>query len=618
MTTAVEFKKQTQGAGFLFEETEIGSVFAPEDFSEEQKMIAQTTEDFTRREVLPRLDEMEHGHHEINVELLKKAADIGLLGIDIDEEYGGLGLDKASSVLVAECMGRAASFAATFGGHSGIGTMPVVYFGNEAQRKKYLPQLASARLISSYALTEAESGSDALAAKTTAVLSPDGKEYVLNGSKMWITNAGFADMLIVFAKVDGKDFSAFIVEKKFPGVSVGAEEKKMGIKGSSTRQVHLENARVPAENLLGEIGKGHKIALNILNMGRFKLGASCVGGAKAVIEEAVRYACDRHQFGKPIATFGAIQHKIARMMTYSWVGESMVYRTVGLIEAALSQAGSGEQKTGESGRAGEGESGEKKALGSDEKLRAIEEYAIECSILKVRCSEYLDYIVDEAVQIFGGNGYSQEYPVERYYRDSRINRIFEGTNEINRLLIPALIMRRAMRGELPFLAAAKKLQDEILSLDRPPTWSGPFGSEHALIAGIKKCALFLGGLAAQKFGEQLNDQQEVLMLFSDIVMEAYASESAIIRAQQAQTKLGSSSASGREAAESFADMARSYLDEAAMQAEAKAREALPALVEGDMLRTYQSIVRKFFRHDPVDQIALRRRIAQRAIAAATR
>ncbi len=610
MTTLTETKKPAQGAGFLLGAPEIGSIFTPEDFTEEHKMIAQTTEDFIRRDVLPRLEEMEHGRQEINVELLRKAAEIGLLGIEIDEEYGGLGLDKASSTIVAERIGATASFAATFGSHSGIGTLPIAYFGNESQKRKYLPQLVSAKLISAYALTEAESGSDALAAKTTAVLSPDGKEYVLNGTKMWITNAGFADIFVVFAKVGGKDFSAFIVEKKLPGVSVGAEEKKMGIKGSSTRQVHLENATVPVENLLGEIGKGHKIALNILNMGRFKLAASCIGGAKAVIREAVRYALERHQFGKSIASFGAIQDKIARMTTYTWVGESMVYRTVGLIDHALvlKRESRDAQFNHSRDRLG--------ADHSQEKLRAIEEYAVECSILKVRCSEYLDYVVDEAVQIFGGNGYSQEYPVERYYRDSRINRIFEGTNEINRLLIPAMILRRAMRGELPFLAAAKKLQDEILSLDRAAVPSGLLGPEHALIAGMKKSALFIGGLAAQKFGDQLNDQQELLMLFSDVVMEAYAAEGAIVRAQQAQEKTGSeaqSSGSAQKTADSFADMARSYLYEAAGLAEMKARDALPALADGDMLRTYQSVLKKFFRHDPINQIDLRRRIAQRTL-----
>ncbi|HEY3130840.1 MAG TPA: acyl-CoA dehydrogenase family protein [Acidobacteriota bacterium] len=608
MTTLTETKKLTSGAGFLLEAPEVDSVFTPEDFTEEHKMIAQTTEEFIRRDVLPRLEEMEHGHQEINVELLRKAAEIGLLGVEIDEEYGGLALDKASSTIVAERIGTTASFATTFGSHSGIGTLPIAYFGSESQKQNYLPQIVSAKLIAAYALTEAESGSDALAAKTTAVLSPDGKEYVLNGTKMWITNAGFADVFVVFAKIEGKEFSAFIVEKKFPGVSVGAEEKKMGIKGSSTRQVHLENARVPVENLLGEIGKGHKIALNILNMGRFKLAASCIGGAKAVIQEAVRYALERHQFGKPIASFGAIQDKLARMATYTWVGESMVYRTVGLIDRALFLKGQGRDAQLKQNREGE------RAAHSEEKLRSIEEYAVECSILKVRCSEYLDYVVDEAVQIFGGNGYSQEYPVERYYRDSRINRIFEGTNEINRLLIPAMILRRALRGELPFLAAAKKLQDEILSLDRAIAPAGPFGAEHALIAGMKKCALLIGGLAAQKFGDQLNDQQELLMLFSDVVMEAYAAESAIVRAQQAQKKAGPEaqrSGAAQKTAGAFADMARSYLYEAAALAEMKARDALPALADGDMLRTYQSVLKRFFRHDPINQIELRRRIAQR-------
>jgi len=573
-----------KGGGFLLESPEVGSLFTPEVFSEEQSMIARTTEDFVRQEVLPELEELEHGKHEISRQLLRKAGEIGLLGITFDEKYGGLGLDEASSALVAERMGLSASFAATFGAHSGIGTLPIVFFGNEEQKQKYLPRLAAGEFVSAYALTEAESGSDALAARTTAVLSPDGKEYILNGTKMWITNAGFADMFVLFAKINGSDFTAFIVEKSFPGVSVGAEEKKMGIKGSSTRQVILQNARVPAANLLGEIGKGHKIALNILNIGRYKLGASCIGGAKEIVRQATQYANERHQFGKPISSFGAIQQKLARMATYAWVGESAVYRTVGWIDRA---------------RAG--------ATTPDQRLKAIEEYAVECSIVKVRCSEYLDFIVDEAVQIFGGNGYSQEYPVERYYRDSRINRIFEGTNEINRLLIPAMIMRRALRGELPFLPAAKKLQEEIVSLDRPASLSGPYAAEHSVIGGMKKAALFIGGLAAQRFGEQMGEHQEVLMLFADLVMEIYAAESALVRAQQAEGR------SKADTAAAFADMARSYLYEAVQTAESRAREALPALAEGDTLRTYFSVLKKFFRYDPVNVIEIRRRIALRLI-----
>jgi alkylation response protein AidB-like acyl-CoA dehydrogenase len=574
-----------KGASFLLESPEVGSLFSPEVFTEEHRMIARTTEDFIRREVLPQLEELEHGKHELSRQLLRKAAEIGLLGITFDEKYGGLGLDEASSCLVAERMGWSASFAATFGAHSGIGTLPIVFFGSEQQKQKYLPRLAAAELISAYALTEAESGSDALAAKTTAVPSADGKEYTLNGSKMWITNAGFADLFVLFAKINGTDFTAFIVEKAFPGVSVGAEEKKMGIKGSSTRQVILQNARVPAENVLGETGKGHRIALNILNIGRYKLGASCIGGAKEVIRQAAQYANERHQFGKPISSFGAIQQKLARMSIYAWVGESIVYRTVGWID-----------------RAREG------ATSPEDRLKAIEEYAVECSIVKVCCSEYLDYIVDEAVQIFGGNGYSQEYPVERYYRDSRINRIFEGTNEINRLLIPAMIMRRALRGEIPFLQAAKKLQEEILSLDRPAPSTGPFAPEYAVIAGMKKAALFVGGLATQRFGEQLSEQQEVLMLFADLVMEIYAAESAVVRAHQAQDK------SNADTAAAFADLARGYLYEAVQTAESKSREAVPALAEGDTLRTYFSVLKKFFRYDPVNLIEIHRRIAQRTIA----
>ncbi|MBI2821891.1 MAG: acyl-CoA dehydrogenase family protein [Acidobacteria bacterium] len=583
MSTLTETAGRIRGAAFLLESQEIS--FTPEDFTEEHRMIARTTEEFVQREVLPRLEEMERGQKSANVELLRRAAEIGLLSADIAEEYGGLGLDKVSSTLIAEGVGSAASFAATFGAHSGIGTLPIAFFGTEAQKRKYLPELAAARLVAAYALTEAESGSDALAAKTGATPSADGREYLLNGTKMWITNAGFADIFIVFAKVDGEKFSAFIVERQLPGVSVGAEEKKMGIHGSSTCAVILDNVRVPSENLLGEVGKGHRIALNILNIGRYKLAASCVGAARTVLQEAVRYARQRHQFGKPIASFGAIQEKIARMAARQWTGESMLYRAVGCIDQALASAET-----------------------SAEQLNAIEEYAVECSVLKVFCSELLDDATDQGVQILGGNGYSREYPMERYYRDSRINRIFEGTNEINRLLIPAMIARRSLRGELPFLAAAKKLQGEILSLETPPAAAGAFGAEQAVVSGMKRSALLLGGLLMQKFGERLADEQELLLLLADIVIEVYAAESGLLRARQAAGRASS------ETAGAFADMARSYLYQAAQTAEAKAREALPALAEGDTLRTYQSVLRKFFRSSPVSQIELRRRIAQRLIA----
>ena len=425
MSAVAEQKKLIKGGAFLIEERTPEEIFTPEDFTEEHRMIADTTRQFIDNEVVPRIDELEKHDWKLARELVGKAADLGLIGANIPEEYGGLGLDQTSGALIGENIGRSASFATTLGAESGIGLLPIVYFATEAAKQKYLPKIAAGELITAYALTEAGSGSDAMAAKATARLSEDGKEYILNGEKMWITNGGFADIFIVFAKVDGDKFSAFIVERQ-PGLTSGAEEHKMGIKGSSTTALVLSDVRTPVENLLGEVGKGHKIAFNILNIGRFKLGAMCIGGMKLMVHESVRYANERHQFGKSISSFGAIKSKLAEQAIRTWVGESMIYRTLGMIEAGVGAVDSKDM---------------------DARLRAIEEYAAECSIIKVALSEYCDYVVDEMVQIYGGYGYSADYPAERAYRDSRINRIFEGTNEINRMLIPGRLMKSALSGQ---------------------------------------------------------------------------------------------------------------------------------------------------------------------------
>src|SRR5438093_2456975 len=454
-----------KGGSILIEETAAPDIFTPEDLTEEQTMIRDMTEQFVEDEVLPQVEKIEHKDWDVTVGLLRRCGALCLLGIEVPEKYGGENLDKVSAMIVAEKLARVASFAVSYGGHSGIGTLPIVYFGKEEHKRKYLPLLCKAEKISAYALSEAGSGSDALAAKANAVRSADGTHWIINGEKMWITNAAFADMFVTFAQVDGKQFSCFIIEKGYPGVSTGAEENKMGLKGSSTRTLVLDNAQVPIDNVVGEIGKGHHVAFNILNIGRTKLGAGALGGSKTALNDAIQYAKQRIAFGKPIASFGAIKHKLAEMAIRIWVAEGMVYRTAGLMDRSL------------------------EAVDMDsapQVLKAIEEYAVECSILKVFCSEVLDFAVDEAVQIYGGYGYSAEYPVERYYRDSRVNRIFEGTNEINRLLIPGMLLKRAASGSLPLHQAARKVVDEVISSAMPSEPSGPFGVELAAVSQAKK------------------------------------------------------------------------------------------------------------------------------------
>src|ERR687886_440017 len=457
MSAVAEEKKIIVGGSFLIEERTPEEVFTPEDFTEEHRMIADTARQFMDNEVRPRLDELEKKDWKLARELVQKGAELGFIGATVPEEYGGLGLDQISGCIIGESQGRAASFATTMGAQGGIGLLPILYYGTEEAKQKYIPRIVAGELITAYALTEAGSGSDALAAKATARLSEDGTHYVIKGEKMWITNGGFADVFVVFAKVDGDKFTGFVVERQ-EGLTNGAEEHKMGIKGSSTTALVLSDVKTPVENLRGEVGKGHKIAFNILNIGRFKLGAMCLGGMKLMTSEAVRYANERHQFGKPISSFGAIKQKLAEMAVRAWVGESMIYRTLGLIDNAITDTAT-----------------------PDAKLRAIEEYAAECSIIKVMLSEFCDYCADEMVQTYGGYGYSKDYPAEAAYRDSRINRIFEGTNEINRMLIPGMLMKRAMSGQLALLPAAQRLMDEVLS----PSLAG-FDEDEKLLASEMK------------------------------------------------------------------------------------------------------------------------------------
>lgn len=586
-TTQKQTLNYKKGGSFLIEDSKPEEVFTPEDFSEQHRMIAETTRDFVDNEVMPNVDKLEELNYDLSVRLLRKAGEIGLLSVDIPEEYGGLGLDKTSSMLVAENLGKSGAFAVSHGAHAGIGTLPIVFFGTEEQKKKYLPKFATAELISSYSLSEPGSGSDALSARSVATPSPDGKYFTLNGTKMWLSNAGFADVYITFAQIGGDKFTSFILEKNFGGISLGKEEKKMGIKGSSTRALNLDNVQVPADNVIGEIGKGHRVALNILNIGRFKLGASVIGGAKAVISESVKYAKTRKQFQVPIISFGMIRHKLGEMALRAFVGETMVYRTAGLIDSILQNV---DKKNPES---------------SILTLKGIEEYAVECSIIKVYASEILDYVVDEGVQIFGGYGFTEEYPVARPYRDSRINRIFEGTNEINRLLIPSMLIRRAMKGELPLMAAAQKLMDEVISFSAGESaYEGLLAEEMNLAANAKKICLLVAGAAFQKYMDKLDREQEVIWHISDMAMEAYAMESVLLRVRKMER-------SGGKNVGFYADLSRAFVFGAIERVESHAKSALAVIAEGDTLRTYLTAVRRLLKYTPINSAYIRRAIADR-------
>ncbi len=590
-TLAVPNKTKLVGGSFLIEEHTTDQVFTPEDLSEEHQQIVRTTEEFAKNEILPNVEKIEHKEFAVTRELIRKACEIGIANVDIPEQYGGSDMDKISSAVINEYIAVSGSFSVSFGGHVGIGTLPIVYFGTPEQKKKYLPKLASGELIAAYALSESTSASDSLNARTKAVLSPDGKEWILNGEKMWITNGGFADVFVIFAKVDGEHFSAFIVERKFPGFQSGAEEKKMGIRGSSTTPVILNDCHVPKENLLGEIGKGHIIAFNILNIGRFKLGAGVVGGSRNSLNHSIGYAKQRKAFGKTLSDFGMIKEKLANMAVGVYTGESMSYRTVGMIDAAMSEI-------------------DKNAPDAYKQIaKNIEEYAVECSIMKVWGSEILDYVVDETVQIYGGYGFVEEYPAERAYRDSRVNRIFEGTNEINRMLITGMLLKRAMKGQLALMPAIKKLTDEIMSGAAADPFEGPLAAERTLVANAKKAGLMLSGAAAQKYMMELDKQQEVLAAISDMVMEAFAMDSTVLRTQKLIERNGEAK-SQLAIAMTQVSLARS-MD----KIEAAARKVVAAVAEGDMLRTQLVILRRLFKYEPYNVIALTQQIANRIIEA---
>ncbi|MFC7064030.1 acyl-CoA dehydrogenase family protein [Halobacillus seohaensis] len=584
-----ELKEMIKGGGFLVEDLSAEDVITPEDFTDEHHMIAKTTEDFVLGEVVPKIDKLENHEFEHSVDLLKKAGELGLLGADIPEEYGGLQLDKISSSLITEKFSRAGGFSITHGAHVGIGSLPIVFFGNEQQKQKYLPMFATGEKIAAYALTEPGSGSDALGAKTTAKLNEAGTHYVLNGEKQWITNSAFADVFVVYAKIDGDKFTAFIVERELDGVSTGPEEKKMGIKSSSTRTLVLEDAEVPVENVLGDIGKGHVIAFNILNVGRYKLAIGGVGGSKRAIELAVKYANERKQFKTPISSFPLIQEKLATVATNTYANESSVYRTVGLFEQSMGKLSEEELKDG-------------KAV-----AKVIAEYAIECSLNKVFGSELLDFAVDEAVQIHGGYGFMQEYEVERIYRDSRINRIFEGTNEINRMIVPGTLLKKAMKGELPLLQKAQALQEEIMTLMPEEPGDEVLEQEKYILKNSKKIALLAAGLAAQKFGEKLENEQEILVNIADITGEIYNMESAILRTDKAIIK------DGEEKHKQKLLYTQVYVQEAFNRIEGHAKETLIAAETGDTLRMMLGALRKLTRHTPTNVIAKKREIAQTLI-----
>ena len=589
-TTTAAPKKIVKGGSFLIENRRPSEIFTPEDLTDQHRLIAQTARDFALQEVLPRIEEMEAKRPGVLRELLQKAAALGLCGTDVPQKYGGLELDKISSIIVSEEMARDGAWSATIGAQAGIGILPIAFFGTEAQKEKYVPKLVNAEWIGAYCLSEATSASDAMNAKTKAVLSADGRHYVLNGTKHWITNGGIADVYVVFAKVDGEKFTAFIVERAFAGVSPGAEEHKMGIRGSSTTPVNLENVAVPVENVLGEVGRGHLIAFNILNMGRLKLGAGCIGGARHLFAEAVKWAKEREAFGRHIADFGLIKEKLGEMVVRIYAAESMCYRTAGMIDELLEGV---DQNAPEAGK---------------KILKALEQYAVECSILKVTGTELLDFVSDETVQIYGGYGFSSDYPIERTYRDQRVNRIFEGTNEINRLLITDMLMKRSMKGELGLIPAAQHLMDEILGAPAfdEPAEDGLLAAEAQLLQGAKRVVLMVVGSALQRYMQALAEEQEIIGMLSNLVMDVYAMESALLRTMK---KAGRCSAKDSEIEIAAA---RALIYDRVDNMESAARRALSRIAEGDTLRTQLAVLRRFLRRNPPDTIGLRRQVADRA------
>jgi alkylation response protein AidB-like acyl-CoA dehydrogenase len=589
MPTTVSTPSSTlRGGAWLLESSDPQHMFTPERMTEEHRLIGRTAEEFVDKEVFPELERLEQKDWALARRLVQRCGELGLLGVDVPEAYGGVQLDKVTSLIVSERLARSASFGATFGAQANLTILPLLLFGTETQKQKYLPRLLTGELIGAYALSESGSGSDALGAKARAARQGDGS-FILSGEKMWITNGGFADLFVVFAKVDGEQFTAFLVERAFPGVSSGKEEHKLGLHGSSTTPLILQDVRVPGENLLGEVGKGHKVAFNVLNFGRFKLGAMCSGGAHVAIGESARYAAQRRQFGQPIASFGAIRHKLGEMTARAYAVQSLIYRTAGLIDAQI--AATPHESTDGSAA-----------------LAALEEYAIEASIAKVAGSEMLDFVLDENVQIHGGNGFVRDYPAERHYRDARVNRIFEGTNEINRLLIPGMLAKRAAKNELPLIAAARKLQDELLGPAPAPAADGaPLAEERAAVQAFKKTALMVLGLALQTYREKLADQQEVLMHLADMLIDVYGSESAVLRAVAAQDDHA-------ERAALHADAARVFVNDAAMRIDASARQALAGMAEGDTLRTVLAALRRLMKVAPANTVTMRRRLADETVA----
>lgn len=597
-TTAVPAlaTKIIPGGSFLISDPTPADCFFPEDFTEEQRQIAQTTTEFATNEIVPASDQIEAKDFSVIRRLLKEAADLGLTSVDIPEEYGGLEMDKLTAAIIADNIARQGSFSVIFSAHVGIGTLPIVWYGTREQKQKYLPKLASGEFIGAYALSESTSGSDALSARTRAVLSEDKQTYTLNGEKMWITNAGFADLFTVFAQcavssgpnAGQEKLTAFLIERGTPGLAIGKEEHKLGIRGSSTCPLILAGCKVPAANLLGEVGKGAHIAFNILNVGRYKLGVAAVGAARMALSNGIRYAKERKAFGKPISDFGLVQEKLADCAVGVFVGEALSYRTVGMIDAALASVDKHDTAAIQ---------------------RAIEDYAVECSIVKVWDSEMLDRVVDEVLQIYGGYGYVEEYPAERAYRDSRINRIFEGTNEINRLIITGWLMKSAVSGKLPLTSAIKQLMDEVMAGPSPKEErEGPLAAEVDLLASAKKLTLFAAGVATQKYMAKISDEQEVMGAIADLVMEIYAMESAILRAQKIVAGKGTA------AAEISIALARIYAAGAIEKIELAARKVVAAVAEGDTARTQFTILRRLAKHDSADTIALRRRVARHIVA----
>ena len=590
-TTAVSPVVAAKGGSFLIETRTPAEVFTPEDLNEEQRQMAATVAQFARDEIQPASADIDAKKPGVLPGLLRKAAELGFTSVDIPEEYGGLGMDKTTSAIIADRLSVEASFSTAFGAHTGIGALPLVWYGTEEQKQRYLPKLATAEWIAAYGLSEATSGSDAMNVRTRATLSPDGSTYTLNGEKMWITNCAIAGLYTVFAKIDGEKFSAFLIERVTPGLTVGAEEHKMGIRGSSTCPLVLQDCKIPAANLLGEPGKGHHIAFNVLNVGRFKLGVACVGGARHALAHMARYAKERKAFGKSIAEFGLIQRKISTSATRLYAAESMAYRTVGMIDASLEQLGDHGSRS------------------PRDIQRRIEEYAVECSILKVYGSEMLSFVADELVATMAGYGYTEHYPAERFYRDARINRIFEGTNEINRMIITGWLMKRALAGELPLMAAIKSLMDEVMqppSFDSAEDTGEVLARETALLEAVKKIGLFAAGVASQRYMAALQDQQEVMADLADIITQVFALESALLRARKL-------AAGGKSTSAIAAAMTSLLAEESMALAEQTARRVLAACGEGDMLRTQLAILRRLARSTPVDSVALSHVVANQCV-----